>query len=111
MTIKHLTMKNYEEEIVNSNKPSVIDFYADWCGPCQMMKPVFEGLSKEFGNKINFLKLDTQSEEGLAMSFGVQGIPTLIFINKDKVIGRHVGFASEGILREKINTVLSSITK
>ncbi|MFA5952964.1 MAG: thioredoxin [Candidatus Pacearchaeota archaeon] len=109
MALKHLTLENYEREIENSKLPVVVDFYADWCGPCQMMAPVFESLSTEFKGKMNFLKLDTSEEEMLSVKFGVQGIPTLVFMNKGKEISRHVGYAPGQMLKSKISEVLKKI--
>ena len=109
MALKHLTLENYEDEVEHSKLPVVIDFYADWCGPCQMMVPVFESLSKEFKSKMSFLKLDTSEEEAVSMKFSVQGIPTLIFMNKGKEIGRHVGYAPEEMLKHKILDILKKI--
>ena len=106
MTVKNLILNNYEEEVVKSNVPVIIDFYADWCGPCQMMKPVFEEVSKEFEGKLNFLKLDTQTEEGLAMKFEIQGIPSLLILKNEKEIGRIVGFMNSEMLKNKINEIL-----
>jgi thioredoxin len=106
MTVKNLTVDNFEEEIVDSELPVIIDFYADWCGPCQMMKPVFANLSEEYENKLKFMKLDTQSEQGLAMKFGIQGIPALVIVKNQKEIGRIVGFLGEDQLRIKINEIL-----
>jgi thioredoxin len=106
MSVKNLTLENFENEVVNSKLPVVIDFYADWCGPCQMMKPVFEKLSSEFEGKLNFLKVDTQAEEGLAMKFQVQGIPMLSVLKGGEQIGKLVGFMSEDQLRNKLNELL-----
>ncbi|HKL23418.1 MAG TPA: thioredoxin [Candidatus Nanoarchaeia archaeon] len=106
MTVKDLTLDNFEEEVINSELPIIIDFYADWCGPCQMMKPVFAGLSEEYEGKLKFMKLDTQSEEGLAMKFGIQGIPALVLLKDQKEIGRIVGFMGEDQLRGKIDEIL-----
>ncbi len=106
MAVKDLTLNNFEEEIVDSETPVIIDFYADWCGPCQMMKPVFASLSEEYENKLKFMKLDTQAEEGLAMKFGIQGIPALVIVKGQKEIGRIVGFMGEDQLRAKINEIL-----
>lgn len=106
MTVKNLTLENFEQELDKSEVPVLIDFYADWCGPCQMMKPVFEKLSEEYGGKLKFLKVNTQAEEGLAMKFGIQGIPTLIVLKDEKELGRIVGFAPEDALRQKINEIL-----
>jgi thioredoxin 1 len=107
MTVKNLTLSNFEEEIVNSELPIIIDFFADWCAPCQMMKPVFAKLSEEYEGKLKFMKLDTQSEEGLAIKFGIQGIPALVLIKDQKEIGRIVGFMGEDQLRMKIDEILN----
>ena len=63
--------------------PAVIDFYADWCGPCKMVAPIIEQLSEEYSGKVNFYKIDTEAEQELAMAFGIQSIPSLLFIPKD----------------------------
>ena len=104
---KHLTSENFEQEILKSKLPVVVDFYADWCMPCRMMAPVFEKLSKEFEGKINFLKLDTQAESQLASEAGIQSIPTLIFMKDGKAVGKSVGLLEEDSFREKINSVFN----
>lgn len=105
--VKHLTSENFEDELIKSELPVVVDFYADWCGPCQMMAPVFEDLSKQFEGKVKFLKLDTQSESRIAAEAGVQSIPTLIFMKDGKAVGKSIGFAGEDALKEKINSVFN----
>ena len=86
----HLTKEKFLEEIFDYEKssewsykgelPAVIDFYADWCGPCKMVAPVIEELSAEYEGKVNFYKVDTEAEQELAMAFGIQSIPSLLFI-------------------------------
>jgi thioredoxin 1 len=104
--VEHLTSKNFEEQILKSDIPIVVDFYADWCMPCKMMAPVFEKLSKEFEGKIKFLKLNTQAESQIAGGAGVQSIPTLIFMRDGRAVGKSVGFIDEDALRDKLNSII-----
>jgi len=107
--VTELTVDNFESEVVNEKLPLIIDFYADWCGPCQMMKPVFESVSQDYEGKLKFLKLDTQAESGLAMKFGIQGIPAFVVIKDGKEVGRLVGYMGEDAFKEKIDQVLSQL--
>ena len=89
----HLTKDTFLKEIFDyeNNKewkfqgeiPAVIDFYADWCGPCKMVAPIIEELSEEYEGKVNFYKIDTEAEQELAAAFGIQSIPSLLFIPVD----------------------------
>lgn len=90
---EHLTKETFFEKVFNWEKnkewkfegdlPCIIDFYADWCGPCKMVAPILEQLSKEYDGKMNVYKVDTESEQELAMAFGIQSIPSLLFVPKD----------------------------
>ncbi|RKX93171.1 MAG: thioredoxin [Spirochaetes bacterium] len=89
----HLTKDTFLKEVFDyeNNKewkfqgeiPAVIDFYADWCGPCKMVAPIIEELSEEYAGKVNFYKIDTEAEQELAAAFGIQSIPSLLFIPVD----------------------------
>jgi thioredoxin 1 len=91
--IEHLTLETFKQKVFdfennkewkfNGNKPAIIDFYADWCGPCKMVAPILEELSVEYDGKLDIYKIDTESEQELASIFGIRSIPSLLFIPKD----------------------------
>lgn len=101
-----LNEENFEKEVLNSEIPVIIDFFADWCMPCKMMAPVFENLSQQYKGKLKFAKVNTDEHQGIAAEFGIQGIPALVIMSKNKEIGRIVGFASESVLKNKIDQIL-----
>jgi len=105
----HLNSENFEEEVKNSNLPVLIDFWAPWCGPCQMMGPVFEELAEEFKEKIKFAKLNTDEESSLASGFSITGIPCLILAKNGEEIDRIVGFAPKDQLKVKIEELLNKL--
>ena len=105
--VEHITSANFEKEVLNSDVPVAIDFYADWCGPCKMMAPVFESLSEKLKGKVKFLKLDTEAEGRIAMQFGVQSIPTLVIVKDGKEIGRSIGYMDEDSLSERFDNILN----
>jgi len=100
---------NFKKEVEESKIPVIIDFFADWCGPCQMMKPVFEKISKEYEGKLKFAKVNTEDNPQLAEKFEIQGIPCLIIAKKGKEVDRIVGFMSEASLKQKINDILKNL--
>jgi thioredoxin len=91
--VQHLTNETFKEKVFNytdskdwkfeGNRPAVIDFYADWCGPCKMVSPILDELSAEFDGKIDIYKVDTEAERELAGAFGIQSIPSILFIPQD----------------------------
>lgn len=91
--IEHLTTETFKEKVFNfeQNKewkfegelPCVVDFYADWCGPCKMVAPVLEELQKEYDGKLNIYKVDTEDQKELSAMFGIQSIPSILFIPKE----------------------------
>ena len=106
MTLTHITKSNFEKEVLKSKSPVILDFYADWCGPCQMLGPVFEAVSNEYKGKLKFLKLNTEENRETTQQFQIQGIPAMVLINKGKEIGRIVGFVDEETLKEKITNII-----
>lgn len=100
-----LNEDNFEKEVLKSDKPVLVDFWADWCGPCKMMAPIFEKVFKEF-TKIKFAKLDVQSNKSLANKYDVTGIPCLILFENGKEKDRITGYLPEEQLKEKIKAII-----
>lgn len=88
------------------DKPALIDFYAEWCGPCKMLAPVLEELSGEYAGKVDIYKVNVDEEEELAMLFGIRSIPTLIFIGQDGTMHRSQGAMGKPQLKEAIEKTL-----
>jgi thioredoxin 1 len=91
--MEHLDLKSFKEKVFDFEKnkdwkfegelPAVIDFYADWCGPCKAVAPILEELSKEYEGKLNIYKIDTEKQQELASMFGIRSIPSMLFIPKE----------------------------
>lgn len=109
MNLIHLNQDNFEKEVRQSELPVIIDFWASWCMPCQMMGPVFEELSKEYEGKLKFAKVNTEEEQAIASQYGIRGIPSLVVAKNGKEIDRIVGFAPKPLLKQKIDNILKSI--
>lgn len=109
MAVVHINEENFKQEIEQSDIPVLVDFWAPWCGPCQMMGPVFEELSGEYEGKLKFVKLNTEEHPSLAGQFGIQGIPSLLFLKDGKEANRIVGFAPKDLLKSKIDNALSKL--
>lgn len=89
-------------DLVKSGKPFVLDFYADWCGPCQSLLPTVEKLSKEFEGEVVIAKVDVDKQRDLAQKFQVRSIPALFFMQNNQIKSSHKGMTSESTLRKKI---------
>ncbi|MBX3461376.1 MAG: thioredoxin [Planctomycetes bacterium] len=84
---------------------SLVDFTATWCGPCQVLGPIVDRLATEFKGKVSVAKLDIDKNPEIAASFGVMGVPTLIFFKNGEVVDQHVGLLNEDALRKKLNNI------
>ena len=98
--------KNKTEWIYKGDKPAIIDFYADWCGPCKMVAPILEELSAEYHGKINIYKIDTEAEQELAGVFGIRSIPSMLFCPVDGQPQMAVGALPKDSLIKAIDDVL-----
>lgn len=101
------TNENFNEEVMNSNIPVMVDFYADWCGPCQMMMPIVEEMSKKYDGKIKVGKVNTDSQQNLAAQFGVMSIPAFFFIKDGKVVNSTVGGMTKSRMESMLDSLLS----
>jgi len=99
----------FENEVVQADRPVLVDFYADWCGPCRMIAPVLEELTSELGERLTVAKLDVDANQQLAFQHGVQSIPTLILFRGGQEAERFVGFAGKGKLLEGLQPHLDTV--
>ena len=99
----NLTSKNYDEEVVKSQIPVLIDFWATWCGPCRAMMPIVEEIAKENEGKIKVCKVNVDEEPDLAEKFGVMSIPTFVAIKNGEVLGTSIGVQDEEELLKIFN--------
>ncbi len=102
----HITDAEFENTVLKSTTPVVVDFWAPWCGPCKMIAPVLEKLAGEYGDKVVIAKVNTDENPDWAMKYGVQGIPTLLFIAEGKVIDRQVGAAPAPAIKARVDKLL-----
>ena len=102
----NLNSNNFNEEITNTNKLVVIDFFATWCGPCQMLSPIISEISKEYSNNIKVCKVNIDENQDLALKYNIMSVPTLIFLKNGKVVKTSVGFCPKSELDNIINGLL-----
>ena len=101
MEVLKVTSENFEEEVLNSNKTVLIDFYANWCGPCKMLSPVVETVAKENEN-IKVVKIDVDTAQDLAIKYQVMSIPTLVVIKNAQEVKRTVGVVNKSEIEEMV---------
>ena len=102
-----ITDSNFEEVVLKSDKPVLVDFWAEWCGPCRMVGPVVEELANEYEGKAIIGKLDVDSNPKIATEFGIMSIPALLFFKDGKVVDKQVGAVPKHVLANKLNAQLA----
>ena len=106
MSLMHLTDQDFKREVLDSDAPVLVDFYADWCGPCKIMSPIIEQVSKEYNGRIKVVKLDVDNAQNTATTYGIMSIPTLILFKDGKILEQMVGVISREALKQKIGQIL-----
>jgi len=101
-----ITDQNFDELVMKSDKPVMVDFWAEWCGPCRMIGPVVEELHTEYAGKAVIGKVNVDHNSGVAAQFGVRSIPTIIFIKNGEVVDKSVGAVPKATLTAKLDALL-----
>lgn len=102
----HVTDANFDEVVLKSDKPVMVDFWAEWCGPCRMIAPFVEEISSEYKGKAVVAKCDVDSSPGVAMKFGIRNIPTILFFKDGKVADKQVGAVPKGSFTAKLDALI-----
>ncbi|MDQ3141619.1 MAG: thioredoxin [Bacteroidota bacterium] len=100
------TDQNFQTDALKEGEVSVVDFWAEWCGPCRLVSPIIDELSKEYDGKAKIGKLNVDHNPQVSMQFGVRSIPTILFIKNGQVVEKHVGTATKATLKQKIDALL-----
>ena len=101
-----LTDSNFQELVLNSDKPVLVDFWAAWCGPCRMLGPIIEELHDDFQGKAIVGKVDVDNNQQIAMQYGIRNIPTVLIFKNGEVVDKFVGVAPKASIAEKLNSFL-----
>ena len=101
-----ITADNFEAEVLNSGIPVIVDFWAEWCGPCRMVGPIIDELATEYDGKVIIGKLDVDNNDDVVTQFGIRNIPTILFFKDGKVVDKQVGAAPKATFVTKIDAIL-----
>ena len=103
--IHHIENEQILSEVINSEKLVVVDFFAEWCGPCQMLAPILKNLEQKYTDSINVYKVDVDESQTIAMRYGITAMPTLIFFKDNQEVERQVGYLNE----EKLKNIIKEL--
>ena len=104
--MKYTSDATFEQDVLKSALPVIVDFWAPWCGPCKMMAPIFEELAQEYVGKVAFVKLNTDDNMNTPGTLGIRGIPTLILFSAGAEVTRMVGFSPKQVLKSKLDVAI-----
>ena len=100
-----ITQENYDE-VISSNKPILLDFWAEWCGPCKLIGPIIDEVSEDFSDTAIVGKINVDDSAELSSKYGIRNIPTLLFIKNGEVVDKHVGAVSKKEISDKLNSLM-----
>jgi len=103
---QEFTASNFETSVLKSDKLTIVDFWAEWCGPCRAIGPVIEELSKDYAGKVNIGKVNVDLNPNVSMNYGITSIPAILFIKGGKVVDKQIGAVPKSILEKKIQANL-----
>ena len=106
--MKYTSDATFEQDVLKSALPVIVDFWAPWCGPCKMMAPIFEELAQEYVGKVTFVKLNTDDNMNTPGTLGIRGIPTLILFSAGAEVTRMVGFSPKQVLKSKLDAAIGT---
>jgi thioredoxin 1 len=107
----HITDGTYQQTVLDSKVPVIVDFWAPWCGPCKMVAPILDKLAKEYEGKLIVAKINTDENQEWMMKYGIQGIPTMLFVANGKIVHRQVGALPERMLRDTVAQFLETVSQ
>lgn len=102
-----VTDETFEAEVINSDTPVLVDFWADWCAPCKIIAPIVEELANEYDGKVKFAKVDVDSNPKTATNYGIRGIPTLLIFKGGQPVGQIVGAVPKSALKSRLDEALA----
>lgn len=104
----HFTDDNFQTEVLNSDQPVLVDFWAAWCGPCRMIAPVIEELARDYDGKAKIGKLDVDNNQRVAMQYGIRSIPSLLIFKGGKVVDQIIGAVPKAHISSKLESAVSA---
>ncbi|MCL2872836.1 MAG: thioredoxin [Betaproteobacteria bacterium] len=104
--MKEVTDSNFEQEVLNAPRPVLVDFWAQWCGPCKMLAPTLESLAEEYAGRLDFVKLDVDANSETSQRCGIRAMPTLIVFENGEIKGQKLGALSRGQLKTFLDSLL-----
>ena len=106
--VQYVNQPDFERAVLKSQAPAVVDFYADWCGPCRAVGPVIESLAQEYAGKVNFAKVDTEANQVLAERYDIVSIPTVMIFKEGRIVDKVIGAMPAQVYRQRIDAALGA---